>query len=97
VANREFTLLTGSRRQEVRTVRRQMRDRYVAILLAGAERGVFGLVGGRNLAAATLTAATITTMCVRISESTLENYPLPAGDLQDHFAELALRLAGRCR
>lgn len=94
VANREFTQLSGSRRQEVRALRRQMRDRYAAILLAGAEQGVFRLVGGKTLAAATLTAATITTMCVRISSSTLENYPLPTEDLQDHFAQLALRLAG---
>lgn len=94
VANREFTLLTGSRREEVTAIRRQMRDRFAAILLAGAQQGTFRLVGGEDIAFATLTASTIATMCVRISEPTLENYPLPVANLQDHFAELALRLAG---
>lgn len=95
VANREFPLLTGSRREEIRALRRQLRDRFAVILLDGARQGVFQLVGGADVAAATLTAATITTMCVRISDATLENYPLPVADLQDHYAELALRLAGR--
>jgi TetR/AcrR family transcriptional regulator, cholesterol catabolism regulator len=94
VANREFTLLTGSRRQEITTIRRQMRDQFAAILLDGARRGTFRLVGGDDEAAATMTAATITTMCVRISESTLENFPLSTADLQGYFAELALRAAG---
>jgi len=94
VANREFTLLTGSRRQEITTIRRQTRDQFGAILLAGGQRGTFRLVGGDDLAAATMAAATITTMCVRISESTLENYPLSVTGLQDYFAELALRAAG---
>lgn len=95
VANREFTLLTGTRREEVRTLRRQLRDQFAAILLAGARHGAFRLVGGDNVeTAATMTAATITTLCVRISEWTIENYPPGVGDLQDDFAELALRLAG---
>ncbi|MBO0831420.1 MAG: TetR/AcrR family transcriptional regulator [Actinobacteria bacterium] len=95
VANREFTLLTGSRREEVTTIRRQIRDRLAAILLTGAQQGAFHLVGGDDMAAAILTASTIATMCVRISETTLENYPLPVAHLHDHFTELALRLAGR--
>jgi TetR/AcrR family transcriptional regulator, cholesterol catabolism regulator len=94
VANREFTLLTGSRRQEITAIRRQMRDKFAAILLDGAASGAFQLVGGDDAAAATMTAATITTMCVRISESTLENSPLSGADLQGYFAELALRAAG---
>lgn len=94
VANREFTVLTGSRREEITTIRRQTRDRFAAVLLAGAQQGVFRMVGGADMGAATFTAATITTMCVRISEWTLAAYPLPVTDLQDHFAELALRLAG---
>lgn len=95
VANREFTLLTGSRRQEVTALRRHLRDRFVEVLEAGAQQGVFHLVGSHDqAAAATLTAATVTTMCVRISERTLQQYPLSLTDLQDHFAELALRLAG---
>jgi AcrR family transcriptional regulator len=94
VANREFPLLTGSRRAEITGLRQQLRDRFAVILLAGARQGFFHLVGGADVAAATLTAATIATMCVRISDATLESYPLPVADLQDHFAELALRLAG---
>jgi AcrR family transcriptional regulator len=94
VANREFTVLTGSRRTEITTIRRQMRDRFAAILLTGTQQGAFRMVGGTDTGAATLTAATITTMCVRISEGTLENYPLAVSDLQNHFAELALRVAG---
>jgi TetR/AcrR family transcriptional regulator, cholesterol catabolism regulator len=97
VANREFTLLTGSRRQEVTALRRQLRDRFAGVILAGAEQGQFQLVGGPNIAAATLHAATITTMCVRISEETLRNYPLTLSDLQDRHAELALRMVGARR
>ncbi|HEY2505098.1 MAG TPA: TetR/AcrR family transcriptional regulator [Streptosporangiaceae bacterium] len=94
VANREFTLLTGPRRLEVTGLRRQLRDRFARILLAGAQQGSFSLVGGSDPVSATLTAATISTMCVRISEWTLENYPLALSELEDHYAELALRMVG---
>jgi TetR/AcrR family transcriptional regulator, cholesterol catabolism regulator len=94
VANREFTLLSGSRRQEITAIRRQTRDQFGAILLAGAQQGTFTLIGGDDQTAAVMTAATITTMCVRISEWTLENYPLSVAHLQDYYAELALRAAG---
>ena len=94
VANREFTLLTGSRRLEITAIRRRMRDRFAEIVLAGAQRGVFSLVGGDDIAAATMHAATITTMCVRISEWTLENAQLSVTALQDRYAELALRMVG---
>src|SRR5215469_6632596 len=92
VANREFTLLTGSRRQQITAIRRQMRDRFAAIILAGAQQGIFSLIGGDDIAAATMHAATITTMCVRISEWTLENTGLSVPALQDRYAELALRM-----
>jgi TetR/AcrR family transcriptional regulator, cholesterol catabolism regulator len=94
VANREFTVLTGSRRQEVRALRRQLRDRFAEVILAGARQGEFQLVGGQDIGPATLHAATITTMCVRISEWTLVNYPLSIEDLEDRHAELALRMVG---
>jgi hypothetical protein len=94
VANREFTLLAGAQRQEIRGIRRQMRDRLTGILIAGAEQGLFSLIGGDDLASATLCSATISTMCVHISEWTLEQYPLGIVDLQDRFAQMALRLAG---
>jgi AcrR family transcriptional regulator len=94
VANREFTLLTGSRRVEVTVLRRQLRDRFGEIILAGTKQGVFSLVGGDDLVAATMHAATIMTMCVRISESTLESSPLSVTALQDRYAELALRMVG---
>ncbi len=97
VANREFTLLTGSRRQEVTALRRQLRDRFAQVILAGVRQGQFHLVGRPDIpdiGAATLHAATITTMCVRISEQTLRNYPLSVDDLQDLYSELALRMVG---
>jgi TetR/AcrR family transcriptional regulator, cholesterol catabolism regulator len=94
VANREFTLLTGSRRLEITALRRQMRDRFAGIILAGTRQRVFSLVGGDDIAAATMHAATIMTMCVRISEWTLENNPLGIASLQDRYAELALRMVG---
>jgi TetR/AcrR family transcriptional regulator, cholesterol catabolism regulator len=97
VANREFTLLTGSRRQEVTALRRQLRDRFAHVILAGAQQGQFHLVGGTDIGAATLHAATITTMCVRISEQALRNYPLSAADLEELHAELALRMVGARR
>lgn len=94
VANTEFTLLSGSRRLEITGLRRRVRDRFAGIILAGARQGEFRLVGGAGVAAATMHAATITTMCVRISEWTLENAPLSAIALQDNYAELALRMVG---
>jgi TetR/AcrR family transcriptional regulator, cholesterol catabolism regulator len=97
VANREFTLLTGSRRQEVTAIRRHLRDRFAEVILAGARQGQFRLVGGEDIGTATLHAATITTMCVRISEQMLANYPLTIADLQDRHAEFALRMVGARR
>ena len=94
VANREFTALAGSRRQEITALRRQIRDRLTGILLAGAEAGTFHLPGGDDLSSATLASATITAMCVHISEWILENYPLSFDQLEDRYAEMALRIAG---
>src|SRR5215472_2400224 len=94
VANREFTLLSGSRRLEITALRRRMRDRFAGIILAGAQGGLFRLVGGDDIDAATMHAGTITTMCVHISEWTLENFPLSVMALQDRYAELALRMVG---
>jgi AcrR family transcriptional regulator len=94
VANREFTVLTGTRRQEIRAIRRRMRDRLTGILLDGAEQGAFALVGGNDSPSATLCSGTIINMCVHISEWTLEHYPLGIPDLQDRYAQMALRLAG---
>jgi hypothetical protein len=71
-----------------------LRDRFAEVILEGALRGQFRLVGGPDIGSATLQAATITTMCVRISEETLRNYPLTSDDLQDRHAELALRMVG---
>jgi TetR/AcrR family transcriptional regulator, cholesterol catabolism regulator len=94
VANREFTLLSGSRRLEITAIRRRVRDRFADIILAGAQDGIFSLVGGDDIGAATMHAATITTMCVRISGWTLENFPLSVIARQDLYAELALRMVG---
>lgn len=94
MANREFTVLTGERREEVRGIRRHIRDRFSAILLAGAEQGLFDLAGGNDASSATLASATISTMCVHISEWTLEHNPTDIPDLQDRFVTMALRIAG---
>ncbi len=94
LANREFTALSGSRRQEITALRLQIRDRLTGILLAGAKAGTFHLAGGDDLSAATLASATITAMCVHISERTMENYPFSFEDLEDRYAEMALRIAG---
>jgi AcrR family transcriptional regulator len=93
VANREFTALTGTWRQEIRTIRRRMRDRLAGILLDGAGQGAFSLVGGNDQPSATLCSGTIINMCVHISEWTLENYPPGIADLQDRYVTMALRLA----
>jgi AcrR family transcriptional regulator len=94
VANREFTLLTGPRREEVRAIRRSIRDRLTGILIAGAEQGTFDLAGGNDRGAATLASATISNMCVHIGEWMLENYPIGTPDLQDRYAFMALRIVG---
>jgi TetR/AcrR family transcriptional regulator, cholesterol catabolism regulator len=94
MANREFTVLTGERREEVRALRRQIRDRFSGILLVGAEQGVFDLAGGNDASSATLASATISSMCVHISEWTLEHNPTDIPDLQDRYVTMALRVAG---
>jgi TetR/AcrR family transcriptional regulator, cholesterol catabolism regulator len=94
VANREFTVLTGTRREEISDIRRQIRDRLTGILLDGVEQGVFSLVGGNDPVSATLCSATTINMCVHITEWTLEHYPLGIADLQDRYAQMTLRLAG---
>jgi AcrR family transcriptional regulator len=93
-ANREFTVLTGARMQEIRAIRRRMRDRLAAILLDGAQQGVFSLTGGDDQAAAALCSGTILNMCVHISEWTLEHYPQGIADLQGRYVTMARRLAG---
>jgi TetR/AcrR family transcriptional regulator, cholesterol catabolism regulator len=95
VANREFTALTGSRRDEIIILRRQIRDRLTGILVDGSQAGIFVLPGGDDLATATLTSATIGTMCVHISRWTLEHLPLTLPQLQDRYVEMALRIAGK--
>jgi AcrR family transcriptional regulator len=92
VANREFTVLTGERRQEIRAIRRRMRDRLAGVLLEGAEQGAFSLAGANDQPSATLSSTTILNMCVHISEWTIEHYPLGITDLQDRYVTMALRL-----
>jgi TetR/AcrR family transcriptional regulator, cholesterol catabolism regulator len=94
VANRDFTLLAGSRREEIRAIRRRIRDRLTEILTAGAEQGAFDLAGGNDRAGAALASGAITNMCVHISQWTLEHYPLGIPDLTDRYASMALRIAG---
>jgi TetR/AcrR family transcriptional regulator, cholesterol catabolism regulator len=93
-ANREFTVLTGARMQEIRAIRRRMRDRLAGVLLDGARNGVFSLTGGNDQPSAALCSGTILNMCVHISEWTLEHYPQGVVDLQDRYNAMALRLAG---
>jgi TetR/AcrR family transcriptional regulator, cholesterol catabolism regulator len=94
-ANREFTVLTGARMQEVRAVRRRLRDRLAGVLLDGAGQGAFSLAGGSDQPSAALCSGIILNMCVHISEWTLEHYPQGITDLQDRYNAMALRLAGR--
>jgi TetR/AcrR family transcriptional regulator, cholesterol catabolism regulator len=94
-ANREFTVLTGARMQEVMAVRRRLRDRLAGVLLDGAGHGAFSLTGGNDQPSAALCSSIILNMCVHISEWTLEHYPQGVTDLQDRYNAMALRLAGR--
>lgn len=91
VANREYTGLTGARRQEIGALRQQIRDLFAEVLQAGADQGVFMLPGGNDAGSAALTASTIAVMCVHISERTLRSYPGTA-ELPDRYAEMALRM-----
>ncbi len=97
VANRDFTLLAGSRREEIRTIRRRIRDRLTEILMAGAEQGAFDLASGNDRPGATLASGAITNMCVHISQWTLEHYPPGIPDLTDRYASMALRIAGAAK
>ncbi|MGH3381693.1 MAG: TetR/AcrR family transcriptional regulator [Actinoallomurus sp.] len=94
VANREFTLLTGERYDEVVAIRRRLRDGLVDVLLTGQKAQVFDLVGGDDRRAAALTAIPILDMCVHISEWFHEHRPLSHGDLEARYVGLALRMAG---
>lgn len=94
VANREFTRLSGARRQEVTALRRQIRDRFAGILRAGADQGVFSLPGGNDQRSIALTASAITILCVHISEWTLGHNPHSAAELQDRYVQMAIRMAG---
>lgn len=93
-ANRDFTVLTGARRQEIRSIRRRMRDRLAGVLMDGANQGSFSLAGGNDEPSATLCSGTILNMCVHISEWTLEHYQLGIADLRDRYVDMAQRLAG---
>src|SRR5215469_11115556 len=93
-ANRDFTVLTGARSQEIRAIRRRMRDRLACVLIDGASRDAFSLAGGNDQPSATLCSGTILNMCVHISEWTLEHYQLGIADLQDRYVAMAHRLAG---
>jgi TetR/AcrR family transcriptional regulator, cholesterol catabolism regulator len=94
VANREFTLLSGERYDEVVAIRRRLRDRVVDVLMDGQKKQVFDLVGGDDRAAAVLTALPILDMCVHISEWFHERRPLSHADLESRYVGLALRMAG---
>ncbi len=96
VANREYPLLSGPWYDEVVAIRRRLRDDVAEVLCAGAQRGVFRLPGGEGRAPALLTAIAILDMCVHISEWFHDGGPLSRAELQDHYAELALRMAGAC-
>jgi len=97
VANRDFTLLVGSRREEIRAIRRRIRDRFTEILIAGAEQGAFDIAGGNDRPGAALASGAITNMCVHISQWTLEHYPLGIPDLTERYAAMALRIAGAAK
>jgi TetR/AcrR family transcriptional regulator, cholesterol catabolism regulator len=97
VANRDFTLLVGSRREEIRAIRRRIRDRFTEILIAGSEQGAFDLAGGNDRPGAALASGAITNMCVHISQWTLEHYPLGIPDLTERYASMALRIAGAAK
>jgi TetR/AcrR family transcriptional regulator, cholesterol catabolism regulator len=94
VADREFTQLSGARRQEITAIRRQIRDQFAGILRAGADQGVFSLPGGNDQRSAALTASAITILCVHISEWTLGHNPHSAAELQDRYVQMAMRMAG---
>ncbi|MCO5998262.1 TetR family transcriptional regulator [Actinoallomurus rhizosphaericola] len=97
VANREYRLLGGAWYDEIVAIRRRLRDRLADVLLAGHEKGMFRLVGdagGDGRAAAVRTAVPILDMCVHISEWFHDRHPLGAAELQAHYVELALRMAG---
>jgi TetR/AcrR family transcriptional regulator, cholesterol catabolism regulator len=94
VANREYTALTMTGRQEITAIRRKLRDRLTDVLESGVQNGTFTLVGSQDRAGAALTANVIATMCANISEWTRENHPMTMADLQDRYVQMTLRLVG---
>jgi TetR/AcrR family transcriptional regulator, cholesterol catabolism regulator len=94
VANREFVALTESRRKEIVSIRRKLRDRITRILDEGNQQGDFALIGSQDRAAAALTANVIAIMCSNISEWTTTTGSLTLPNLQDRYVEMALRLVG---
>jgi AcrR family transcriptional regulator len=98
VANREYTLLQGERRDEIVAIRRRLRDRLTGVLLAGRHSGAFDLgddaPGGDDRTTAKVVARAILDMCVHVSAWFHEGKPLSTADLQDRYVLLALRMAG---
>lgn len=94
VANREYPHLTGDRLAEVVAVRRRLRDRVVAVLVEGKQRGVFDVVGGDDHAAFTLTAASLLDMLVHCGEWLREDSPLSLVEIEERYVAMALRLVG---
>jgi TetR/AcrR family transcriptional regulator, cholesterol catabolism regulator len=94
VANREFVALTESKRKEIVTIRRRLRNRITSVLETGVQVGAFELAGSQDHAAAALTANVIATMCSNISEWTTTTGLLTMPDLQDRYVQMALRVVG---
>lgn len=94
VANREYGHLSGEKLADVVAVRRRLRDKVVAILLEGAERGEFDICGGGDRTAAVITAGTILDMCVHAGEWLRVEGELREEQLEARFVEMALRLLG---
>jgi len=94
VANREYRHLRGERVEEIVAIRRRLRDRVVAVLRAGSRTGVFSICGGSDTRSLTITAATILEMCINSSQWLRRGGALGIEDIEQRFAELALRLVG---
>lgn len=89
VGNQEYRYLTSSRLVEILAIRRRLRDQLAEILAAGADAGVFHLVGD-----AAGTARAVLDMCGLISEWFRDDGELTLVEMHRRYVELALRMAG---
>jgi AcrR family transcriptional regulator len=98
LVRRDYLHLSEHRRETIVTERRDIRRQLSAILLAGADRGEFDLIGGSagtsGASGATGAALMVLDMCSRTSEWFDRHGPADIPELTERYVSAAQRLVG---